>query len=141
MSISLVKPTAIGTMLSITNSEGERHEWIVIGHERKGGRYTGYLRVEHKGWLSASILEADALADHVDAAHTETLEDMGFCEVPPAVSLVKPFPKGARVMYWPTFGKGRPGTVLGQRWTGQWAVKLDGRTMPVSGGTLQLSLI
>lgn len=75
MSISLVKPTAIGTMLSIKNSEGERHEWIVIGHERKGGRYTGYLRVEHKGWLSASVLEADALTDHVDAAHTEALKE------------------------------------------------------------------
>ncbi len=57
--VSLAKPIAIGTTVMIENGEGEEHEWIVIGHERKAGRYTGYLRVEYQGWLSASVLESE----------------------------------------------------------------------------------
>lgn len=57
------------------------------------------------------------------------------------VSLVKPFPKGARVVYRPTFGGERLGTVLGQEREGTWAVLLDNRKRPVRGGTLQLTRI
>ena len=73
MSVSLIKPTAIGTALSIKNSEGEPGEWVVIGHERKNGRYTGYLRVQHKGWLSASVLESKALEDSSGSSEVELI--------------------------------------------------------------------
>lgn len=68
--------------------------------------------------------------------------DAGFQEVAPVgVSLVKPFPTGARVVWEPTFGRAREGVVVGQRFEGQWWVKLDGRERPVSGGVCQLTLV
>lgn len=68
-------------------------------------------------------------------------DDAGFREVAPAVSLVKPFPKGVRVLYQPTFGHIRAGYVLGQVRQGEWLVKLDGREWPVRGGTPQLKRV
>lgn len=80
--------------------------------------------------------------DHTAHRHHQGMcEDEGFREVAQPVSLDKPFPKGARVSWQPTYGRTYEGVIVGQRFTGQWWVRLDGRTKLVSGGTPQLTLI